>query len=305
MRSQEYHDRDAQYNWISNASAVDTVFLPIIYDYSRLNFVFTVLSKRHLQTFVDQKQVTGWNDPRMPTIQGLLRRGLTVEGLKKFLMEQGACKRTSYQHWDKIWALNKKFIDPWCHRYNAVSCASDMPVHVRIYGSDFIPGKTKDVALVPRIPDGECKQVVYSDKIFIEDDDIKLLKIGDEITLLNWCNAIVKHVIDQDHKSMVFELNPKGSVKSTKYKIHWVSDMDMVKIETVKFNHLIKVPKFDKKMKLNDVVNDVTMITSQYFGEKALSNIVKGQIIQLQRHGYFICDSVSPLILFQIPDGKM
>lgn len=86
----------------------------------RLNLVYTVLSKRKLQWFVDTNKVDGWNDPRFPTVQGMLRRGLTLEALKEYILSQGASKNITFQEWDKIWTINKKVIDPVVPRHTAI-----------------------------------------------------------------------------------------------------------------------------------------------------------------------------------------
>jgi hypothetical protein len=85
--------------------------------------VYTVLSKRKLTWFVQTNRVDGWDDPRMPTVQGIFRRGLQVEALREFILSQGASKNVTYQEWDKIWTINKKLIDPVCPRHTAVVAA--------------------------------------------------------------------------------------------------------------------------------------------------------------------------------------
>jgi glutamyl-tRNA synthetase len=83
MRTNEYADRNAQYAWILNACGLPAI---TIYDFSRLNFVKTCLSKRKLQKIVDMGFVEGWHDPRFPTIQGIMRRGLLVNTMKEFML---------------------------------------------------------------------------------------------------------------------------------------------------------------------------------------------------------------------------
>ncbi len=85
LRSSEYHDRNEQYYRVLKDMQVRPVH---IWDFSRLNFVYTLLSKRKLQWFVDTGRVEGWDDPRFPTVQGIKRRGLTIEALKQFILSQ-------------------------------------------------------------------------------------------------------------------------------------------------------------------------------------------------------------------------
>jgi glutamyl-tRNA synthetase len=84
LRTIEYHDRNYMYHWVQEKLGLRKV---TIYDYSRLNLVSTVLSKRNLKWFVEAGHVDGWNDPRFPTVQGIMRRGLSVEAMKQFMLE--------------------------------------------------------------------------------------------------------------------------------------------------------------------------------------------------------------------------
>jgi glutamyl-tRNA synthetase len=80
----------------------------IIQDFSRLNFIYTLLSKRKLNWFVENKLVDGWFDARFPTVQGILRRGCTVPALREFILGLGASRRDVEMEWDKFWSINKK-----------------------------------------------------------------------------------------------------------------------------------------------------------------------------------------------------
>ncbi|XP_019864020.1 PREDICTED: bifunctional glutamate/proline--tRNA ligase-like, partial [Amphimedon queenslandica] len=118
LRTTEYHDRDPQYFWILDALGLRK---PYIYEYSRLNLQNTVLSKRKLTWFVNEGIVSGWDDPRFPTVRGVLRRGMTVEGLKLFIAAQGSSRAVTMMDWNKIWAFNRKVIDPISPRYTALT----------------------------------------------------------------------------------------------------------------------------------------------------------------------------------------
>ena len=108
---------------------------------SRLNFIYTLLSKRKLHWFVDSGHVRGWDDPRFPTVRGttlasptaehisrkltfhigILRRGMTVQALKEFMLSQGPSQAIVSLEWDSLWTLNKKIIDPIAPRFWAIS----------------------------------------------------------------------------------------------------------------------------------------------------------------------------------------
>jgi glutamyl-tRNA synthetase len=107
-----------------------------IYAFGKMNFVNTVLSKRKLNWFVEQKLVEGWFDPRFPTIQGCVRRGVNVEALKNFIISQGASRRIITMEWDKFWAENKRVLEETSARYMGVAAK----VCMRAFWSHATPG---------------------------------------------------------------------------------------------------------------------------------------------------------------------
>ena len=117
LRTTEYADRDIQFNWFCDTLQIRK---PYIYSYSRLNLTHCVLSKRKLTWFVENKIVSGWDDPRMPTVRGILRRGLTVDGLKEFIIAQGSSRAIVFMEWDKLWNFNRRIIDPKAIRYMGI-----------------------------------------------------------------------------------------------------------------------------------------------------------------------------------------
>jgi glutamyl-tRNA synthetase len=133
LRANEYSDRIPMYKWVLNAFNLPDIN---IYEFSRLNLVHTVLSKRNLKWFVNNKIVDDWVDPRFPTVQGVLRRGLKVQTLRDFMLAQGPSKNTNLMEWDKIYAMNRDIIDPTARRLFAVSTENGVTIHIENLPSD-------------------------------------------------------------------------------------------------------------------------------------------------------------------------
>lgn len=114
------------------------------------------MSKRQLQWFVDQNIVDGWYDPRFPTVQGLMRRGLRVDAIREFIIDQGASRRVNYQEWCKLWAINKAYLEPIAMRFHSV-----LDEHVVIQLSN-IEEKTVEAPLHPKNKDVGTKKISIS-----------------------------------------------------------------------------------------------------------------------------------------------
>jgi glutamyl-tRNA synthetase len=178
LRTNEYRDRNPQYQWMIEALNLRSVH---IWDFSRLNFIYTLLSKRKLHWFVDQGLVRGWDDPRFPTVRGIRRRGMTVEALRQFMLLQGPSQAVVSLEWDSIWALNKKIIDPIAPRFWAIS--QDKAVPVTITGGPAAP----EVKVLPKHkknPDVGEKRTVYSSSILLEQEDGLSFEDNEEVISL-------------------------------------------------------------------------------------------------------------------------
>ena len=167
MRTIEYHDRNGGYWWVQKVLGLRKVE---IYDYSRLNLVSTILSKRSLKWFVEEGIADGWEDPRFPTVQGIMRRGMVPTALKRFMMEQGPSKNTNLMEWDKIWAYNKEAIDPTAARYTAI--VKDTSTRLILNNG---PEKTyaETHPLHPKIAELGNKAVLFGKEVLIETGDAK------------------------------------------------------------------------------------------------------------------------------------
>ncbi|KAH0594656.1 hypothetical protein MHUMG1_07490 [Metarhizium humberi] len=188
LRTTEYSDRNEQYYWFLRALKLRPVYL---WDFARINFIKTFLSKRKLAKVVESGRVDGWDDPRMPTIRGILRRGLTVAALREFMLKQGPSRNVVSMDWTTLWAMNKKIIEPIAPRHTAVASVGCVlatvaggPDHPR---QDSRPKHPKNHSL-------GTKDVTFANQIYIEQADAAAVRQGEEITLMSWGNALVRQV---------------------------------------------------------------------------------------------------------------
>lgn len=308
LRSSEYHDRNELYNWIID---IFKLRRPIIEDFSRLNFAYVLLSKRKLQWFVDNGVVSGWDDPRFPTVRGLLRRGLTVEAMREFVQAQGSSKALNLMEMSKLWAINKRIIDPKIPRYTAVEDATKVPLHLSGEGAPAEPFVRSDIPKHRTNPDLGVKNVTYSSDLFIEGEDADDLHEGEEITLMDWGNVVVDTVTRDpatNHVTAVAaHMHLEGSVKDTKKKLTWLSAAAKARsINIYEYDHLITAPKIPEDANWEDYVNRNSVVVTKAIGSPDLAEVKKGESLQLERRGYFICDKQTDdaTDLIMIPDGS-
>ncbi|KAJ0800642.1 putative glutamate--tRNA ligase [Helianthus annuus] len=307
LRSSEYHDRNAQYYRIQEDMGLRKVH---IYEFSRLNMVYTLLSKRKLLWFVQNGKVDGWDDARFPTVQGIVRRGLQIEALIQFILEQGASKNLNLMEWDKLWNINKKIIDPVCPRHTAI--LEEGRVLLTLTNGP----ETPFVRVVPKHKKYEGageKATTFTKKIWLEHADATTISVGEEITLMDWGNAIVKEINkgpDGIVTELVGVLHLEGSVKTTKLKLTWLPEIDeLVPTTLVEFGYLITKKKLEEDEDFVDVLNPSTKKEIAALGDANMRNLKRGDILQLERKGYFRCDVPfirpgKPIVLYSIPDGR-
>ncbi|XP_074805342.1 bifunctional glutamate/proline--tRNA ligase isoform X6 [Natator depressus] len=312
LRTTEYHDRDEQFYWIIEALGIRK---PYIWEYSRLNLNNTVLSKRKLTWFVNEGLVDGWDDPRFPTVRGVLRRGMTVEGLKQFIAAQGSSRSVVNMEWDKIWSFNKKVIDPVAPRYTALLKDEVVTVNVPEALEEM-----KEVAKHPKNADVGLKPVWYSSKVLIDGADAETLTEGETVTFINWGNIIITKIHRNSSRKIV-SIDAKLNMENKDYKkttkITWLAETPhapLIPAVCVNYDHLITKPVLGKDEDFKQYVNRNSKQEELMLGDPCLKELKKGDIIQLQRRGFFICDQPyepvspysckeAPCILIYIPDG--
>uniref|UniRef100_A0A6Q2YWD9 Bifunctional glutamate/proline--tRNA ligase n=1 Tax=Esox lucius TaxID=8010 RepID=A0A6Q2YWD9_ESOLU len=312
LRTTEYHDRDDQFYWVIEALGLRK---PYIWEYARLNLNNTVLSKRKLTWFVDQGYVDGWDDPRFPTVRGVLRRGMTVEGLKQFIAAQGGSRSVVNMEWDKIWAFNKKVIDPVAPRYTALSASYSVPVII----PDALE-EMKEAVKHPKNSEVGMKEVWYGPRVLVEGADAETFTEGEMVTFINWGNIIITK-IHKEANGKITSLEGKLNLENKDYKkttkITWLAETacaPLLPTVCVNYQHLITKPVMGKDDDFKEYINKQSKLEEKMLGDPCLKELKKGDIIQLQRRGFYICDQPyepisphsckeSPCVLLYIPDG--
>lgn len=304
LRTTEYLDRDPQYYWFIEALGLRK---PNIASYSRLNLMNTVLSKRKLTWLVDEKLVDGWDDPRMPTVQGILRHGLTVEGLKSFIIAQGSSRAVVFMEWDKIWAFNKKYLDPIVPRYTAIEQKDVVTVEIDNYDGQH----TIDIAMHPKDASLGSRKVKVSKKLFIEQVDAAALKEGDVATFLSLGNVKIAKVTKNENglvQSINVQLDLDNKDFKKTLKVSWLNEDSVQKAKLIYYDHIITKSILGKEEDFKTYVNKDSKVEVPVFTEKDAKLFEKRKIIQYTRKGNFICDfpynaQTDTVVLNYIPDG--
>ena len=179
-----------------------------------MNFVHTCLSKRKLAWFVENKLVEGWFDPRFPTIQGCMRRGVTVEGLKGFILSQGASRRVITMEWDKFWAENKQVLETTAHRFMGVTTPGEVVLTLTNVAAEITAHSTP---LLPQLPDKGTRVIRRFNKVLIDQADAALISKGEQVTLLRWGNVTIT-AVDKGADGKVLALSGEYNADSTDFK---------------------------------------------------------------------------------------
>ena len=276
------------------------------YEFARLNLTYTLMSKRKLLELVQKGLVAGWDDPRMPTLCGVRRRGYTAEALKMFCDKIGVSKRDQLMDIQLLEWCVRQDLNARANRYMVVG---DDPIKVTL--TNWESGKVEwfDCPLNPAELEGATRKVPFTGELwidradFMEDAPKKFfrLKPGGEVrlkyTYIIQCNEVVK---DADGKVVELKCTVDhstrpggGEWRSVKGTIHWVSCAYAKEIETRLYDRLFtladmsQVPE-DKDYK--DFLNPESLIVSKGYAEPALLEDKSGIAVQFERVGYFYKD---------------
>ncbi|MBU3928666.1 MAG: glutamine--tRNA ligase/YqeY domain fusion protein [Bacteroidetes bacterium] len=296
------------YDWFLD-QITDSSYRPRQIEFARLNLSYTVMSKRKLLELVQMGLVNGWDDPRMPTISGLRRRGYTPESLRNFSERIGVAKRDNVidmgllefnvrEHLNKITDRVMAVLDP-----------------LKVIITNYPEGKTENMMLVdnPENPDSASHEVPFSREIYIEQDDFmedapkKFFRLApDREVRLKGAYIIKCEDFKKDDNGRITEIyctyDPEsksgeaGSQRKVKGTLHWVSAPHAVDAEVRLYDRLFvdEDPAGHKEVDFKEFINPDSLRTiSKAKLEPWMQKAMAGDKFQFQRLGYFCADKSS------------
>ena len=300
----EFEDHRPLYDWILDKLGV---YHPQQIEFARLNLTYTLLSKRKLLQLVEEGGVDGWDDPRMPTISGMRRRGYTPESIRDFCERIGVAKANSTVEMALLEHCLREDLNKRARRVMAVL----RPLKIVI--TNYPEGQVEefDAENNPEEPEAGSRKVPFSRELYIERDDFmedppkKFFRLapGKEVRLKHACIIRCEEVV-KDDSGNVIELRctydpdsrTGGATAGRKIKgtLHWVSSQHAKKAEVRLYNHLFtKVNPADEKEcpDLKTGLNpDSLEVLRDCLVEPALAEAGPGERFQFLRMGYFCVD---------------
>lgn len=308
--SLEFENHRPLYNWFLDQISDENDFLPKQREFARGNVSYLITSKRKLRKLVEQKVVTGWDDPRMPTISGLRRRGYTPESIKAFWDKAGVAKRDNLIDISLLEYAIRDHLNAIAPRVFAVLDP------VKLIIENYPEGKVEDLIIEnnPEDPEAGERSVPFTRELYIEREDFMeeahpkfyRLSLNQEVRLKgayfvkatrvekdeNGNITTIYATYDPETKSGSGSEASKRKVKGT---LHWVSAEKNLPITVNLYDRLFTVesPDSDKEVDFMELINPASLKVVQGFAEPSLKNAKVEDKFQFQRLGYFAVDKDS------------
>lgn len=299
----EFEDHRPLYDWTLEALGI---FHPQQIEFARLNLTYTVMSKRKLRQLVEEEYVSGWDDPRMPTISGLRRRGYTARSIRSFCEDIGVAKANSIVDIAMLEHSIREDLNFRAPRVMAV--LRPLKLIIDNYPADLVeelPAENN-----PENPAMGSRQVPFSREIYIERDDFKenppkkffRLAPGSEVRLKHAyiikCERVVKDEQTGEITGLHCTYDPEtrsgsGSTRKVKGTLHWVSAPHAIPAEVRLYNSLFTRENPDEDDDFKACINpDSCEELTSCLVEPSLARAAAGNRYQFLRQGYFCVDPV-------------
>ncbi len=305
----EFKPHRELYDWFLDQVVVTNKIRPKQREFARLNLSHTITSKRKLLYLVENNFVDGWDDPRMPTISGLRRRGYSPDALKKFVQKAGVAKRENIIEMSLLEFCAREDLNKKCNRLMVVQ----NPVKITITNYNLKEEKL-EIINNPENVDAGSRKVSFSKHLYIEKDDFMenppkkffRLSLGNEVRLKG-AYIIKANNIIKNEKGEVVEIectyDPKSksgsgkpeSQRKVKGTLHWVSQNHSVNVEIREYERLFNhaSPGDYDFSEFKSIINNESVKYLNGYGEKILQESLPGEPFQFQRKGYYVSDSSS------------
>ena len=297
----EFQDNRRLYDWVLENISIERP-LPHQYEFSRLNLEGTLTSKRKLLKLVNDGIVDGWNDPRMPTISGLRRRGYTPASLREFCRRIGVTKQDNVVEYSALEACIREDLNENAPRAMAVIDP------VRVVIENFEGEETLTAPNHPNRPELGERQLPFTKELYIDRADFreeankqyKRLVLGKEVRLRN-AYVIKAERVEKDANGEITTIfctydpetlgkNPADGRK-VKGVIHWVSAVHNHPAEFRLYERLFTVPNPGAEEEIESVLNPTSLVVKHGFVEQSLANAEPEKGYQFEREGYFCADN--------------
>ena len=303
----EFNMHRELYDWFLDQLIDVKLLRPKQREFARRNFSHTVVSKRKLLRLVENGHVTGWDDPRMPTISGMRKRGYTPKAIRNFAEAIGIAKRENVVDLNVLDYFVREDLNKIAPRVMAV--LDPLKVVITNYPQD-----KEELLKAENNPEDESmghRELPFSREIYIEKADFReeanrkffRLKLGGEVRLKNAYIIKAEHCIKNDSGEVIevhctYDTKSKSgsgteeSKRKVKGTLHWVSVKHAKKADIKLYDRLFAVaqPEEDKEVDFIEHLNPDSLIETTAFIEPTLNEAKEGQHYQFQRMGYFYCD---------------
>ena len=265
LRSKEYELRNELYHAILDALDMRH---PKMLEFSRLEFKGMPVSKRILRPLIDEGKVSSYDDPRLPTLAALERRGITPEAIRKFTLSLSLTKADTLAPFDSLEAFNRKIVDENSIRLFMVKDPKTLTIR-------NLPNSTVELPNHPSNKMG-TRKVMVEDSVFLSSDDVKSLKIGDQLRLMGLGNVKITSV----NSEITGEFT--GDERDVNFmKLQWVSQKNAHELK-------ILIPQ---RLFVDDKFNEESLEKINVYVEPHYLELKNGEEIQFVRFGYCRKDS--------------
>ena len=303
--SLEFKPHRKLYDWfkeqVHDYSVDEYPLIPKQREFARLNLSYTIMSKRKLLKLVEDGVVSGWDDPRMPTISGLRRRGYTPNSIRNFIEKVGVAKRENVIDVSLLEFCIREDLNKKAPRVMAVLD----PVKVVITNYPEDKEEWLEAENNPEDDNAGTRQVPFSREIYIEKEDFKeeagnkffRLKLGGEVRLKN-AYIIKAESVVKDSEDNITEIHctySKDTTKKVKGTLHWVSIKHAIQAEVREYDRLFmdEAPDSHLDKDFMAFINPSSLKIINAFVEPSLADAKVGERFQFQRLGYFNVDNDS------------